>query len=56
MKKIKKRDTLYDEVELSLSDTLGRKVVVKESGRGGKLEFEFFDKEDLMKLARLFED
>lgn len=55
-KKIKKRDTIYDEVELSLSDTLGRKVIVKESGRGGKLEFEFFDKEDLMKLAKLFED
>ena len=55
-KKIKKRDTFYDEVELSLSDALGRKVVVKDSGRGGKLEFEFFDKEDLMKLAKLFED
>lgn len=55
-KKIKKRDTIYDEVELSLSDTLGRKVVVKESGKGGKLEFEFFDKEDLMKLAKLFEE
>ena len=30
-KKVKKRDTFYDEVELSLSDALGRKVVVKES-------------------------
>ena len=55
-KKTKKRDTLYDEVELSLSDALGRKVVVKESGKGGKLEFEFFDKEDLVKLAKLFEE
>lgn len=55
-KKIKKRDTFYDEVELSLANALGRKVVVKNSGRGGKLEFEFFDKEDLMKLAKLFED
>lgn len=55
-KKIKKRDTFYDEVELSLANALGRKVVVKDSGRGGKLEFEFFDKEDLMKLAKLFED
>ena len=55
-KKIKKRDTFYDEVELSLSDVLGRKVVVKDSGRGGKLEFEFFDKEDLMKIAKLFEE
>lgn len=55
-KKIKKRDTYYDEVELSLSDALGRKVIVKESGKGGKLEFEFFDKEDLTKLAKLFEE
>ena len=54
--KVKKRDTFYSEVELSLSDVLGRKVVVKESGKGGKLEFEFFDKEDLKKLAKLFED
>lgn len=55
-KKIKKRDTYFDEVELSLSDALGRKVVVRESGKGGKLEFEFFDKEDLGKLAKLFEE
>ena len=55
-KKVKKRDTYFDEVELSLSDTLGRKVTVKESGKGGKIEFEFFDKEDLTKLAKLFED
>ena len=54
--KIKKRDTYYSEVELSLSDLLGRKVTVKESGKGGKIEFEFFDKEDLTKLAKLFED
>lgn len=54
-KKVKKRDTYFDEVELSLSDVLGRKVTVKESGKGGKLEFEFFDKEDLTKLAKMFE-
>lgn len=52
-KKKKQRDTIYDEVELSLSDALGRKVTVKESAKGGKLEFEFFDKEDLQKLANL---
>ena len=49
----KQRDVIYDEVELSLSDALGRKVTVKESGNGGKLEFEFFDKDDLKKLANL---
>ena len=52
-KRKKQRDTIYDEVELSLSDALGRKVSVKEAGQGGKLEFEFFDKEDLQKLANL---
>ncbi len=52
----KERESIYDEVELSLSDALGRKVTVKNSGKGGKLEFEFFDKEDLMKLAKLFEE
>lgn len=52
----KARESIYDEVELSLSDALGRKVTVKNSGKGGKLEFEFFDQEDLMKLAKLFEE
>lgn len=52
-KRKKQRDTIYDEVELSLSDALGRKVTVKESGKGGKLEFEFFDTEDLQKLANI---
>lgn len=52
----KARESIYDEVELSLSDALGRKVTVKNSGKGGKLEFEFFDKEDLLKLAKLFDE
>ncbi len=55
-KKVKKRDTFYDEVELSLSDILGRRVTVKEGRKGGKIEFEFFDKEDLKKLSGLFEE
>lgn len=55
-KKVRKRDTFYDEVELSLSDTLGRKVTVKDGRKGGKIEFEFFDKEDLKKLSKLFEE
>lgn len=47
-----KRDTFYDEVELALSNTLGRKVKVNASRNGGTLEMEFFDKEDLKKLAK----
>ena len=46
------RDTFYDEVELALSKTLGRKVNVKVSKTGGILEMEFFDKKDLAKLAK----
>ena len=46
------RDTFYDEVELALSKTLGRKVNVKVSKTGGILEMEFFDKKDLTKLAK----
>ena len=46
------RDTFYDEVELALSKTLGRKVKVLVSKTGGTLEMEFFDKKDLQKLAK----
>ncbi len=52
----KARDKFYDEVELALSGVLARKVVVSNSGKGGKLEIEFFDEEDLQKLAKLFSE
>lgn len=52
----RRRDPFYSEVELSISSSSGRKVSVKEGKKGGKLEIEFFDKEDLQKLANLFED
>ena len=54
--RVRKRDPFYSEVELSIASSSGRKVSVKESKKGGKLEIEFFDKEDLQKLANLFED
>lgn len=55
--KIKKsRDKFYDEVELALAGVLARKVVVSSSGKGGKIEIEFFDKDDLQKIAKLFSD
>ncbi|MCD7774404.1 MAG: ParB/RepB/Spo0J family partition protein [Clostridiales bacterium] len=50
------RDTYFDEVELSLSDYLGRKVVVKDGKNGGKIEIEYFDKEDLSHLAKIMGD
>jgi len=51
-RKRQNRDTFYDEVELALSKTLGRKVKVLVSKTGGTLEMEFFDKKDLSKLAK----
>ena len=52
----KVRDKFFDEVELSLSDVLARKVTVQTSGKGGKIEIEFFDADDLQKLAKLFQE
>lgn len=48
-----RRDSYYDEVELALSDALGRKIRVVSSRTrpSGKIELPFFDREDLMKLA-----
>lgn len=50
------RDKFYDEVELAISGVLARKVSVINSGKGGKLEIEFFDEDDLKNLAKLFDE
>lgn len=51
VKHAKIRDAFYDEVELSLSEALGRKVRVL-NGRGkGTLEIEFYSMEDLKDIA-----
>lgn len=51
VRRAKRRDSFYDEVELSLSEVLGRKVKVY-NGRGkGALEIEFYSAEDLKDLA-----
>ncbi len=51
VRRTKRRDSFYDEVELSLSEVLGRKVKVY-NGRGkGTLEIEFYSAEDLKDLA-----
>lgn len=47
----KRRDSFYDEVELSLTEALGRKVKVY-NGRGkGTLEIEFYSVDDLKEIA-----
>lgn len=44
-------DSGYKEVEISLSEALGRKIRIKRSPSGGMLEVEFYSKEDLIFLA-----
>ena len=51
-KPIVRRDTLYDEVELSLREELGRQVRVTVGPKGGTLQVEFFDLDDLKALAK----
>lgn len=55
-KKTKKRNPYYDEIELALSDVLGRKVKVTKSSKKGSLEIEFFDDDDLKKLLKIFDN
>ncbi len=50
------KDKYFTEVELSLCEALARKVSVKGGEKGGSLTIEFFDKDDLMKIAKLFEE
>ena len=46
-----RRDSLFDEVELALSEHLGRKVRVLNKGENGVLQIEFYGKDDLQALA-----
>ena len=51
--KNKKRDSFFDEVELSLTESLGRKVKVYNNKEKGTLEIEFYNKEDLKSIANM---
>ncbi|MDR1927748.1 MAG: ParB/RepB/Spo0J family partition protein [Oscillospiraceae bacterium] len=48
-----RRASFFDEVELSLAQSLGRKIKVQTSGReeAGRLVIDFFEREDLARLA-----
>ncbi|MBR2957246.1 MAG: ParB/RepB/Spo0J family partition protein [Clostridia bacterium] len=50
------RDKYITEVELSLCETLARKVSVSAKGKGGTITIEYFDSDDLKKLAKMFEE
>lgn len=47
-------DKVCEETALALSAALGRKVKISGGKKGGKLEIEFFDREDLLKLVSVF--
>lgn len=52
----KRRESIYHEVELSLRETAGRVCTVKETKNGGgTISVEFYDRDDLMAIARLLE-
>lgn len=48
-----RRDSLFDEVELALTENLGRKVRVINRGENGVLQIEFYGKDDLQALANV---
>lgn len=50
-KTAKRRDSFYDEVELSLTEALGTKVRVYNGRNKGTLEIEFYTLEDLKNIA-----
>ncbi len=54
--KPKSRESFYDEVELALRENLGRQVKVSVTPKGGLLQVEFFDPEDLRALANKLAD
>lgn len=47
----KRRDSFYDEVEIALSEALGRKVKVYNGRNKGTLEIEFYNLDDLKDIA-----
>ncbi len=53
-KPLRRRESLYDEVEIVLTEQLGRKVRVVDKGEGGVLQLEFYSKDDLTALANQF--
>ena len=52
------RNSFFDEVELSLNNSLGRKakVVTKSGKESGTLEIDFYDKDDLARIAKVLSE
>lgn len=49
------RDSYYDEVEIALTESLGRRIKVNEKKGKGTLTIEFFSPEDLKEIANLLD-
>ena len=49
----RRRDSIYDEVELSLTEALGRKVKVYNGRSKGTLEIEFYSADDIKNIANI---
>lgn len=56
VKQPKRRDVFFDEVEIALSQNLGRKVKINSGRKGGTIVLEYFDKDDLTKIAKMLEE
>ena len=50
------KDNYFNEVQCSLATVLSRRVKVTGSDKGGKIEIEFFNKDDLRKLISVFDE
>ncbi len=50
-----KKEVYFKEIELSLAETLGRKVLVNGKNGKGKLEIEFYSQDDLAAIAKALE-
>lgn len=46
------QETFFTEMELALSNELGRKVKIVQSGNGGLIQIQFYSEEDLKQLAK----
>ncbi len=56
-KKKKQRDKFFNEVELSLNDTLKRKIKINSTSKNkGTITIEFFDKDDLVNFIKYFDE
>ncbi|MDO5014525.1 MAG: ParB/RepB/Spo0J family partition protein [Clostridia bacterium] len=52
-RKMQSRPVYYDEVAFSLRELFGREINIKKKKKGGVMEIEFYDKDDLEKIIKI---